>query len=412
MGKKVKKGFKKAVKNPFVQTIGAGLIGGPIFGSIVGGGNLFGGFGGDEQQRQTSETRLSEPGQQQFDFAGGQLQDIFGAPPATVQAPDFGQAIGAINSIDFGGINNSIGALEGFSGTQAAKDALGQLGAFRGTPEAFRTLRALEDFGRAEQGFVTDARNAVLNFDEGFESDAIPLLLETAQGKFLTEQSGNPFIRDFIDAAQRPVIENFREEVLPGILSTFAGTGGVGSSLRAGFTNQQARDLQRNLGDISANISFNVFEAERQRQQAAQNSILGFEDASLNRQLQARTINLEAAQQSAQLLLAARTAAGSQATALSQQRLQALQGAASGQVALSAQRQAALAAALQGRIGAGNLRIGQGNAFINIENSRQRSREFNAGQQNQRVRDLIDFQRNSAIAGNRTFETFLKPGFP
>ena len=259
MGKKVKKGFKKVVNNPIAQTIGAGVIGGPIFGSLVGGGFL-GGFGGDEETRQISETRLSEPGQQQFDFAGGKLQDIFNTPPVQISGPDFGQALGAINSIDFGGINRSIGNLEGFSGTQAAKDALGRLGAFRGTPEAFRTLRALEDFGRAEQGFVTDARNAVLNFDEGFESDAIPLLLEAAQGKFLTEQAGNPFIRDFIDAAQRPVIENFQEQVLPGILSTFAGTGGVGSSLRAGFTNQQARDLQRNLGDISSNISFNVFE--------------------------------------------------------------------------------------------------------------------------------------------------------
>ena len=383
MGKKVKKGFKKAFKNPIVGgaigAIGGGLIGGPI-GAIGGGFAGSGGFnffgGPKEEDVITGGTRLSPPGQQQFDFAQNQLFDAFNAPLPTI-------------GFDSSGLEGSIGRLNNFGPSGATTRALDTLGNFRGTQEAFRTLGALEEFGRAEQGFVTDARNAVLNFDEGFESQVLPLLQQAAEGQFLTEEAGNPFIRDFIDVAQRPVIENFNEEVLPSILSTFSGRGGVGSSLRAAFTAQQARDLQRNLGDISTNISFNVFENERQRQLAAQQTILGFEDAGLNRQLQARTVNLNAAQESARQLLAARQAASVQATQLSQQRLAALQGAASGRIALDDQRLRALQSALGGE--------------SNLANLRFQSSQANAAQEAQRRQQLIDFQRNAAIGGTDEF---------
>ena len=378
MGKKVKKTVKKAVKNPIVQTVGAGLIGGPIGAAAVGAGSFLGGggLGGDEENRQTNSTRLSPSGQAQFDFAAGQFQDLFNQGPITAAGGDFSQAINALNGIDFGGINGAIGDLQNFNGTAGA----------------FRTLDALEAFGAGEQGFVTDARNSVLNFDEGFESSALPLLQQAAEGQFLTEAAGNPFLRDAIEAAQRPVIDSFNSEVLPGILSTFAGTGGVGSSLRAGFTAQNARDLQRTLGDIGTNLSFNTFESERNRQLAAQQAILGFEDAGLGRQLSARQSNLQGSLQSAG------------------QQLQARQAAASGQVSLSGQRQAALAAALQGQLGAGNLQISQANGFANIGAQQQQLNQFNAQQEQDRLRLLIGAQQAASAAGADNFQNFIKPG--
>ena len=417
IGKAITKPVSNFVKNPIPTIAGAAggaLVGGPV-GSFIGaaGGNLLGGggfLGGDEEIRQISSTGLNPLGQQQFQFAGNQLQGLLGQTAPQAGGGNFEAAQGAFNSINFGGIDNAIGRLSGFSGTQAAKNALNQVGAFKGTADAFRTLGALERFGRAEQGFVTDARNAVLSFDKGFQSEALPLLRQAAEGQFLTEQGGNPFIRDLINTAQRPVVENFREQVLPGILSTFAGSGGVGSSLRAAFTAQQARDLQRNLGDISTTIGFNVFESERNKQLAAQQAILGFEDQGLNRQLAARTTNLNAAQTTAAQLLAARQAAGTQATNLSQQRLAALQAQASGQVSLSAQRQAALAAALQGRLGAGQLQVSRGQGLAGIAGQQQALNIANAQLRSQRVNQLLQLQENAEIAGTTSSENFIKPG--
>lgn len=405
-------GTKKFVSSPLGGAVAGGIVGGPIgaaagFGlsSALGGG----GFGGDERDVTTSSTRLTPGGQAQFDFGQQQLTSALQSPFSVAPA-NFGEAQSALRGIDFGSIGGATRALEGFSGTAGAKSALNRVGAFKGTPEAFRTLSALEAFGRQEQDFVRSARESVLSFDEGFQSEALPLLQRAAEGQFLTEQGGNPFIRDLIDTAQRPVIENFREEVLPGILSTFAGTGGVGSSLRGAFTNQQARDLQRNLGDISSTIGFNVFESEREKQLAAQQAILGFEGQGLDRQLAARTTNLAAAQNTAQQLLQARQAAGSQATALSGQRLAALQAAASGQVQLSAQRQASLAGALQGRLGEGQLRAQQGGTFANIAAQEQARNTANAQLERDRVEQLLALQRNAQVAGQENRTNLVKPG--
>ena len=395
-----------ALGGPVGAGIGAGV------GQFVGGGGasgLLGNLGGDTRDVVTSSTALTPIGQRQFDFGQSQLLEALQGPIRVPQA-DFSAAQNALRSIDFGSINRDVGALRGFSGTQAAKNALNRVGAFKGTPEAFRTLRALEDFGRREQSFVTRAREALLSFDAGFQSRVLPLLQQAAEGRFLTEEAGNPFIRDLIDTAQRPVIENFREQVLPDILSTFAGTGGVGSSLRGAVTAQQARDLQRNLGDISSTIGFNVFESERVKQLAAQQAILGFESQSLDRRLTARTINLQAAQTTAAQLLAARQAAGAQATQLSAQRLAALQSAAQGQVQLSAQRQASLAAALQGSLGAGQLRASQAGTLANIAGQRQQVNLANAQLQRDRVNQLLDLQRNAGVAGQQNIQRFIKPG--
>lgn len=414
VGKAVGNVAKKAVdvvKKPATLIGGAiGGLPGAAAGAVIGGGLLGGGgLGGDTKDVVTGSTALTPLGQTQFQFGQTQLLDALKSPISIAPA-SFGEAQSALRGIDFGSINAATRALEGFSGTGAAKSALDRVGAFKGTPEAFRTLAALEDFGRREQDFVRRAREAVLSFDEGFQSEALPLLQRAAEGEFLTEQAGNPFIRDLINTAQRPVIENFREEVLPGILSTFAGTGGVGSSLRGAFTGQQARDLQRTLGDISTTIGFNVFESERAKQLAAQQAILGFESQGLDRQLAARTTNLAAAQNTAQQLLAARQAAGSQATALSQQRLSALQAAASGQVQLSAQRQASLAGALQGRLGAGQLRAQQGSAFANIAAQQQARNTANAQLQRDRIEQLLALQRNAQVAGQQNITRLIKPG--
>ena len=359
--------------------------------------------------------RLTAEGKKQFDFAAGELRDRFGRDP---NQATFNR--GASNALtnrlkNFGPSSNSnraIGKLEGFTGTGGAKSSLSTLGGFKGSGDAFRTLGALEQFGAGEQGFVTDARNQLLNFDDDFESTALPGLQQTADGQFLSEQAGNPFIRDQIDIAQQSTLQNFNEQILPNLLASFSGTGGVGSTLQAGFANQQARDTQRNLGDISSGISFNVFEAERQRQQQAQETILGFENFSLDRDLAARQTNVGAAQTSTQQILDARIAAGGQADSLSQQRLQALLGRAQGETQLSGQAGSALAAAAGNRVSQDNQRLqglqGALQGQLGADQLDFDTQQLNAQLENDRINQLIAAQEAAKASGKVVSNTLRK----
>lgn len=349
---------------------------------------------------------LTPEGRKQFDFAAGKLEDFLGRDLRQIGFDRSGLDRGISDLRNFGpsqSTNNRLDDLAGFTGTERAKSSLDSLGQFRGSGDAFRTLGALESFGAGEQQDVTDARKRVLNFDGDFESNVLPLLQQEAEGKFLTQQSGNPFIADLIASSQRGAVESFNESVLPNLLASFSGTGGVGSTLQAGFANQQARDLQRTLGDISTNIGFNVFESERERQRAAQNAILGFEDQGLNRQLQARSTDLNAAQATAQQLLDARVAAGGQATQLSQQQLDALAGRAQGDVGLSGQRQASLQAAAQGRVQLDQTRQAALQAALQGEQTKSQldftTQQLNAQLENDRIAQLLEAQR-TAGTGN------------
>jgi hypothetical protein len=359
--------------------------------------------------------RLAPAGQRQFDLAAHHLKRQFQAPIRKVTLDRGGIDQGISDLRGFGpsqSTQNVIDRLGNFRGTARAQSSLDRLGGFSGSGDAFRTLASLENFGRAEQGFVTDARNQVLNFDEGFESQSLPLLLQAARGDFLTEQAGNPFLRDQINIAQQSSIDSFNEQVLPNLLASFSGTGGVGSTLQAGFANQQARDLQRNLGDISSNISFNVFEAERQRQLAAQQAILGFEDQGLDRQLAARTTNLAATQTTAQQLLDARIAAGGQATALSQQQLDALSARAQGEVGLSGQAASSLAAAAGNRVQLDALRQqalqGALSGEVSASGLDLQAQQASAQLVNDRIAQLIAAQEAAKAAGKDVQKNFAR----
>jgi hypothetical protein len=235
--------------------------------------------------------------------------------------PNFGAANADLNAINFGQIDRDTGALrnfkldpsvgrninflENFTGSQAAKDALGELSGF----EALR------------------------------DSQFLPLLLETAQGQFV--DPGNPFATNLVKTIEDDAGRNFRESILPSIGAQFAASGAFNNSLRAPVTNQAADDFQRAVADQTNAVRFNVFENERQRQQAAQ---LAGVDADLAAD---------------QLDLTALSNAAAGQVDLSGQTLSARQAALRGGIDASSIRQSALQAALQGSLGSGNLRLGR-----------------------------------------------------
>ena len=91
----------------------------------------------------------------------------------------------------------------------------------------------------------------------------------TAAGAFLSPDS-NPFLRQTIEAANRPTIENFQRNILPSFNSrAIQGGAFKGSSAREFVQAQLASDLSNTIGDTSAQLANQNFARERQIQQNA-----------------------------------------------------------------------------------------------------------------------------------------------
>jgi hypothetical protein len=88
----------------------------------------------------------------------------------------------------------------------------------------------------------------------------------TAQGAFLT---GNPFQLSAIEAATRPIMQQYQEQTLPGIASGFSRAGRYGSGAMERAQGRAAEATGRAIGDVAANIAYTGYEAERGRQQQA-----------------------------------------------------------------------------------------------------------------------------------------------
>lgn len=65
----------------------------------------------------------------------------------------------------------------------------------------------------------------------------------------------NPALASTIDAAVRPIIENATENLLPNIRRGAIGTGNFGGSRSDVLQQNAVRDVERNIGDVSAKIA-------------------------------------------------------------------------------------------------------------------------------------------------------------
>lgn len=88
----------------------------------------------------------------------------------------------------------------------------------------------------------------------------------TAGGAFLM---GNPYQQQMIQAATRPIMQQFEEQTLPGIASGFSQAGRYGSGAMERALGRATEATSRAIGDVSTNIAFQDYGAERGRQQQA-----------------------------------------------------------------------------------------------------------------------------------------------
>lgn len=96
------------------------------------------------------------------------------------------------------------------------------------------------------------------------------LLKDTIEGKF-TDPNSNPFLNDYIKAAQRPTLQGLEETLTRSLPGRFTAGGQFtqpqGSSAfdrAAGIATRGAADA---VGDIATKIGFGAYDAERGRQQ-------------------------------------------------------------------------------------------------------------------------------------------------
>jgi len=85
----------------------------------------------------------------------------------------------------------------------------------------------------------------------------------TIEGDYL---NSNPWLTGAYNAASAPVIEQWNTKIAPGIDSSFAGAGRMGSGLYAQARNNAENTLGRSLTDMSSKMAYTNYANERKNQ--------------------------------------------------------------------------------------------------------------------------------------------------
>jgi hypothetical protein len=99
----------------------------------------------------------------------------------------------------------------------------------------------------------------------------------TAGGSFL---GSNPYQAQMMQAATRPLEQQFSQSVLPSIASLYSKAGRYGSGAMQNALGQATEGYGRALGDITSNIAGQQYQQERGLQQQAQLGLAGLASAA------------------------------------------------------------------------------------------------------------------------------------
>ena len=170
------------------------------------------------------------------------------------------------------------------SPTSATTDALAQ-------QEALARQQS-QVLGQAQQAFMgglTAESKATPLFQNVFNaaqqpSEGSDALRQAAAGGFL---NANPYQAQMMQAATRPLEQQFSQQVLPGISSLYSKSGRLGSGAMERALGTATEGFGRALGDVTSNIAGTQFQQERQLQQQAAGSLAAQQQAAFATQLQA-----------------------------------------------------------------------------------------------------------------------------
>lgn len=130
----------------------------------------------------------------------------------------------------------------------------------QGAPGFFPGQTVAPMSGYSSQAFQNMANRAMQgNPLMGQASGEISKMLS---GGYL-DPNNNPGFQGALSAAVRPITDAFRNEVMPGIDSSFSSAGRYGSGMQGQAYSDANQDLARGIGDVSSNMAFNNYGMER-----------------------------------------------------------------------------------------------------------------------------------------------------
>lgn len=124
-----------------------------------------------------------------------------------------------------------------------------------------QTLSALQQ----QEQLATGAQPSLQAAQQAYQQ-SLGTLGQTASGAFL---QGSPYQQQMMQAATRPLVQQFGQQVVPGIASLYSRAGRYGSGSMGQALGQASEGFGRALGDITAGIAYKDYEAERNRQMEA-----------------------------------------------------------------------------------------------------------------------------------------------
>jgi hypothetical protein len=119
----------------------------------------------------------------------------------------------------------------------------------------------------AQQEALARQASPVLQQGQQAFQTALNQQAQTASGAFL---NANPYQAQMMQAATRPLEQQFSQSVLPGISSLYSKSGRLGSGSMERALGTATEGFGRAIGDITSNIAGTQYQAERGLQQQAQ----------------------------------------------------------------------------------------------------------------------------------------------
>lgn len=119
----------------------------------------------------------------------------------------------------------------------------------------------------AQQEAIARQQSPVLQQAQQAYQQSLGGIGATAGGSFL---GSNPYQQQMIQAATRPLEQQFANQVLPNIASLYSKSGRYGSGAMQNALGQATEGFGRALGDVTSNISGQMYQQERGLQQQAQ----------------------------------------------------------------------------------------------------------------------------------------------
>jgi hypothetical protein len=129
----------------------------------------------------------------------------------------------------------------------------------------------------------------------GLQNIAGRQLQDIAGGSML---NANPYQQQMMQAATRPLEQQFAQQVLPGISSLYSKSGRLGSGAMERALGTATEGFGRALGDVTSNLAGSQFQAERGLQQQALGQLAGVSGQDIQTRLYGAQ-GLQGAQQAA-----------------------------------------------------------------------------------------------------------------